>query len=203
MNNPNHRILILGATGMLGSTLYRILSHDIDCVAFGSIREFHQKSYFPRALQDNLLQINSFDRDTDILKLLAQSKPNVIINCVGIIKQEPLSSDYLESLAINALLPHRLAKYSELVGARLIHFSTDCVFLGNKGPYKEDDLADANDLYGRSKLLGEVRNCDSVTLRTSIIGHELTKSRSLVDWFLSQNDNVYGHKCILFWATYR
>ena len=112
-------------------------------------------------------------------------------------KQEPLSSDYLESLAINALLPHRLAKYSELVGARLIHFSTDCVFLGNKGPYKEDDLADANDLYGRSKLLGEVRNCDSVTLRTSIIGHELTKSRSLVDWFGS-DDNVYGYANAFF-----
>ena len=128
----------------------------------------------------------------------AVTKPDVVINCIGIIKQLPNANNHLESLAINSTLPHRLAKYCDAIGAKLVHFSTDCVFSGKQGFYKEEDFPDAYDLYGRTKFLGEVAYENSVTLRTSIIGHELDRSKSLVDWFLSQSGEVKGFSKAVF-----
>ncbi|BCG83467.1 NAD(P)-dependent oxidoreductase (plasmid) [Mesorhizobium sp. 113-3-3] len=130
--------------------------------------------------------------------MFAEARPDVVVNCVGIIKQLDASRNHLTSLSINASLPHRLAQLSRVAGARLIHVSTDCVFSGSKGNYLESDFADANDLYGRTKFLGEVDYPNAVTLRTSIIGHELESSKSLVDWFLSQQGEVRGYKNAVF-----
>ncbi len=118
---------------------------------------------------------------------LREWRPDVVVNCIGVIKQRDSAASPIPSITINAVLPHRLAEMTAEWGGRLIHFSTDCVFSGRRGMYSEDDLSDAGDLYGRSKFLGEVAAPNAVTLRTSIIGRELSEHRSLLDWFLLQN----------------
>lgn len=198
MHNSRTRVLVLGASGMLGSTLFRAFSRDPEFHTFGSIREANAKRYFVPALHDSLIPNVHLDGESGLLTAFAVAKPDVVINCIGIIKQLPNANDHLESLAINATLPHRLAKYCDATGARLVHFSTDCVFSGKQGNYREEDFPDAYDLYGRTKLLGEVAYENSVTLRTSIIGHELDRSKSLVDWFLSQSGEVKGFTKAVF-----
>jgi dTDP-4-dehydrorhamnose reductase len=121
-----------------------------------------------------------------LVAVMRQARPEAVVNCVGVIKQLKEAHSPLVSLTINSLLPHRLAELSAAVGARLVHVSTDCVFSGRKGNYKEADISDAEDLYGRSKFLGEVHDAHCVTLRTSIIGRELESKSGLIEWFLSQ-----------------
>lgn len=198
MDNSKIRILVLGASGMLGSTLFRSFSRDSKFETFGSIREASTKRYFVPELHNALIPNVHLHGESGLLTAFAVAKPDVVINCVGIIKQLPNANDHLDSLAINATLPHRLIKYCDAVGARLVHFSTDCVFSGKQGQYKEEDFPDAYDLYGRTKFLGEVAYENSVTLRTSIIGHELNRSKSLVDWFLSQSTAVKGFTRAVF-----
>ena len=122
-----------------------------------------------------------------LMSVFRQSNPEVVINCVGVIKQLKEAENPLVSLRINALLPHMLAELCGIAGARLIHISTDCVFSGRSGGYKETDPPDAEDMYGRTKFLGEVHNPRCVTLRTSLIGRELETRNGLIEWFLSQN----------------
>lgn len=198
MHNSGKRILVLGATGMLGSTLFRAFSRDPDLLTYGSVREASAKRHFAPELHDALIPNVHLDGESGLLTAFALAKPDVVVNCIGIIKQLPNANDHLESLAINATLPHRLAKYCDATGARLVHFSTDCVFSGKQGNYREEDFPDAYDLYGRTKFLGEVSYENSVTLRTSIIGHELDRSKSLVDWFLSQSGEVKGFTKAVF-----
>jgi dTDP-4-dehydrorhamnose reductase len=130
--------------------------------------------------------------------LFAVVHPDVVINCIGLVKQLAEADDPLIAIPINSLLPHRLARLCELAGARLVHMSTDCVFSGEKGMYTEADAADAKDLYGRSKYLGEVDYPHAITLRTSIIGHELDGARSLIGWFLAQEGSVKGYRRAIF-----
>lgn len=192
------RVLIFGASGMLGSTIFRDFSADENFETFGTLRSAAGAKLFAHDFRDALIPNVDVEVESGILAAFAQARPDVVINCVGIIKQLRNSSDHLESLAINSSLPHRLAKYSSLVGARLVHFSTDCVFSGRQGQYSEGDFPDANDLYGRTKYLGEVDYENAITLRTSIIGHELTSSKSLVDWFLNQTGEVKGFRKAVF-----
>ena len=198
MFNTKKRLLVLGASGMLGSTLFRAFRRDPELETFGTIREESAKRHFLPELHDALISNVHLDGESGLLTAFAVAKPDLVINCIGIIKQLPNANDHLESLAINATLPHRLAKYCYATGARLVHFSTDCVFSGKQGLYKEEDFPCANDLYGRSKFLGEVAYENSLTLRTSIIGHELNRSKSLVDWFLSQSGEVKGYNRAVF-----
>jgi len=126
-------------------------------------------------------------------RVVRDFRPQAVVNAIGIVKQRAEAHDAILSLEINALLPHRLSLLCGEIGARLIHLSTDCVFSGSKGMYAEDDPEDARDLYGRSKLLGEVRNdAHALTLRTSIIGLELARKQSLIEWFLSQSGEIKG-----------
>lgn len=192
------RLLVLGATGMLGSTLFRTLSADPRYETFGTIRERNGVGHFHSALHPMLIPQVTVEGEAGLIAAFTRARPDVVINCVGIIKQLKQASEHLESLAINASLPHRLAKYCDMIGARLVHFSTDCVFSGKTGQYREDDTPDANDLYGRSKFLGEVHYGNAITLRTSIIGHETSSAHSLVDWFLSQTDEVKGYAKAVF-----
>lgn len=198
MHNAKTRVLVLGASGMLGSSMFRALSRDPTLETFGSIREANARQHFVPELHDALIPNVNLNGESGLLSAFAVTKPDVVINCIGIIKQLPNANDHLESLAINSTLPHRLAKYCNATGAKLIHFSTDCVFSGKQGLYKEEDFPDSHDLYGRTKFLGEVAYENSVTLRTSLIGHELNRSKSLIDWFLSQSGEVKGFTKAIF-----
>lgn len=167
-------------------------------VTFGTLRDGRKARHFSLALQKALISGVHMDSETSLLSAFSTARPDVVINCVGIIKQLPNANDHLDALATNAVLPHRLAKYCSALGARFIHFSTDCIFSGKAGNYVEDDTPDAQDLYGRTKFLGEVGYGNAVTLRTSIIGHELGSTRSLVDWFLSQTTDIKGYRKAIF-----
>jgi dTDP-4-dehydrorhamnose reductase len=197
-NQQRLRVLIFGASGMLGSTLYRVLSADPSLCVFGTVRDNQAAQRLSPDSRETIISHIHLEGEKGILTAFAHSKPDIVVNCIGIIKQLPTANDHLESLAINSSLPHRLAKYCSLVGSRLVHFSTDCVFSGKKGQYREADFPDANDIYGRTKLLGEVDYSHAITLRTSIIGHELATANSLVDWFLGQSCSVKGFNRAVF-----
>lgn len=189
---PN-KILILGATGMLGHTLLTSLAEHKNLDVHATARSLEGLSrWFAPGLLSKIHGGVDADNFDSILRVLGEVKPDLVINCIGIIKQLPIANDPVVSISINALFPHRLAQACKAVNARLIHISTDCVFKGDKGNYTEDDPSDADDLYGRSKFLGEVTYPHCVTLRTSIIGHELKGGHGLVDWFLAQEGPVKG-----------
>ncbi len=191
------KILVLGASGMLGNAMLRVMSAQEAWSVFGTVRgadpALHAAA--PRAV---LIPGVHADQPDSLLAAFAQARPNVVINCVGLVKQLSNAEDPLVAVPINTLLPHRLARMCEVAGARLVHVSTDCVFSGKEGNYTEFDLADAQDVYGRSKLLGEVDYPHAVTLRTSIIGHELRSAHGLIDWFLSQQVQVKGYTEAVF-----
>jgi len=192
------KILVLGATGMLGHKLMQVLSRSYD--VFGTVRG-KSASYKPHPVLGGLsLYGDTHAEDLDsIVKVLAQVRPDVVVNCIGVIKQHPLSSDTLHSITINSLFPHRLQRLCKTSGARMIHISTDCVFSGRKGYYIESDTPDAEDLYGRTKLLGEVSEPGSLTIRTSIIGRELQSKYGLVEWFLgNRGGRVQGYANAIF-----
>jgi dTDP-4-dehydrorhamnose reductase len=146
--------------------------------------------------------IDNFDASSwaDVVACLKDLRPDVTVNCVGVIKQRADSKSAIPSIAINALLPHRIAEMVRDWGGRLIHISSDCVFSGARGNYTEDDPSDAVDLYGRSKFLGEITTGDVLTLRTSIIGRELHHHESLLDWFLGQEGNTVGGYTRAWWS---
>lgn len=148
--------------------------------------------WFPLELLKKVINGVDADNFSSVEKAIKEVQPEVVINCIGIIKQLPSAKDPIPAITINSLLPHKLAKVSQEVGARLIHISTDCVFDGVKGNYTEHDESNATDLYGRTKFLGEVDHPNAITLRTSIIGHELKGDYGLVGWFLSQENQVKG-----------
>ena len=185
------RILIFGGDGMLGHQLLMQLQsgHDVkvtlrqNLMAYAPFKIFNSNNVYDG------IDIRSMER---LIEVMADFRPEAVINAVGIVKQRPSAKESIPSLEINALLPHRLAVLCKAVGARLIHLSTDCVFSGKKGNYLESDPCDAEDLYGKSKYLGEVQETNCLTLRTSIIGRELTRHTSLLDWFLAQNGQVRG-----------
>jgi len=171
--NEKKRILILGGTGMLGHTLLRYLSAVPDYDVYATARspvglEKHFAAELLERFCTDSVDVNYFE---SVIGALAVVQPDVVINCIGIIKQLPAASDPLTAITVNALLPHRISLLSRAAGARLIHISTDCVFDGRKGMYTEKDLSNAEDLYGRTKFLGEVGDPHCVTLRTSIIAH--------------------------------
>lgn len=152
----------------------------------------------PLELQHRIVDNVDVEIPNALTYLFDQVRPDVAINCVGIIKQSKMAADPLTMLSLNALLPHRIAKLCNLTGTRLVHISTDCVFSGMKGLYAEEDLPDASDLYGRSKCLGEIDSPNSITLRTSIIGRELVGGQSLVEWLLAQENAVKGFTRAIF-----
>jgi len=187
------KVLVLGANGMLGNAMVRVLSEKTDWEVFGTVRSAGAARFFsPKIAERLLIGVDVENHDT-LTKIFAQVRPNVVVNCVGLVKQLAEADDPLLAIPINSLLPHRLAGLCDLVDARLMHMSTDCVFSGKKGDYQESDSSDAEDLYGKSKFLGEVDNPHAITLRTSIIGHELHGARSLIDWFLSQERQCKGY----------
>jgi len=193
------KLLILGSTGMLGHSLvfyFNKKRYDVTATARkldNSIKDVYSKSTDVKIIEEvDAEQFNS------VYKAIEYVKPDVVINCIGVIKQLKAAKDPITAITINSLFPHQLANACAMHNARLIHISTDCVFNGRKGNYTEDDPSNAEDLYGRTKYLGEVDYKHAITLRTSIIGHEINSKVSLIDWFLSQEKTVYGYSKALY-----
>lgn len=192
------KILILGASGMIGSAMYRVFSEISDWQVFGTSRSSHIKQFFNCQITDNLIS-NIDVGNLNLLKNVCESiKPDVVINCIGLTKHQQETDNKFLAISINALFPHQLSRLCMSIKARLIHISTDCVFSGLKGSYFESDESDAFDIYGKVKYLGEVLDSNSLTLRTSTIGHELETKHGLLEWFLSQKDQCTGFRKAFF-----
>lgn len=192
------KVLVIGASGMIGSTIIRVLSEKEDWDVFGTVRSGEVKQFFAPKIAGRLVTGIDVENHDTLVRVFAQLRPDVVINCAGLTKHLPGAEDHLVAIPINTLMPHRLAALCDLVGARLIHISTDCVFSGTKGNYAEDAPADATDVYGKSKFLGEVNYPHAITLRTSTIGHELQSAHGLLDWFLSQQGQCKGYARAIF-----
>ena len=192
------KVLIFGGSGMLGHRLWIELSkkHDTYVTIRRNKNIFPNLDVFPREKIRTNVEANYFDQ---ITRAVASIQPDLVINCIGLIKQMGhFARDPLLAISINSLLPHRLSMICRVANIRLIHISTDCVFSGKKGMYKENDDSDAVDLYGRTKFLGEVHYPHCVTLRTSIIGRELKSKLGLIEWFLAQKGQINGYKNAIY-----
>jgi dTDP-4-dehydrorhamnose reductase len=182
---------------MLGHKMFQVLSKDHD--TFATVRS-HNGSWRKYPVYEDvdpvrvLADIDAHDISS-VAYAISSVKPDVVVNCIGVIKQVEKHREPLTSIATNALFPHRLAELCP----RLIHISTDCVFSGNKGNYTEDDPPDATDLYGRTKILGEVIRPNTLTIRTSIIGRDFSKRTALLEWFLGNDGGkVKGYTNAIF-----
>lgn len=192
------KVLVLGASGMIGSAMFRVLSDRADWQVWGTLRSDATKRFFSESLGRRLMSAVDVEKQDVLPRLLAHVRPDAVVNCIGLTKHHREADDPLLAIPLNALLPHRLADLCAAAGARLVHVSTDCVFAGTKGSYVEGDAADARDLYGKSKHLGEVDYPHAVTLRTSTIGHELQSAYGLLEWFLSQQGSCKGYGRAVF-----
>ncbi|MDX6559883.1 MAG: dTDP-4-dehydrorhamnose reductase [Blastocatellia bacterium] len=192
------KILILGGSGMLGHKLGQTLAERFETyLTFRGSPALNQKfALYDPARALGHVSVQDFD---SVVSSVLTVRPDVVVNCIGIVKQDAAAKDSIQSISVNALFPHQLARLCHRSSARLVHISTDCVFSGNRGNYEEQDEADARDLYGRTKLLGEVDCPSCLTIRTSMIGRELKGSHGLVEWLLSkQGERVCGFKRAIF-----
>ena len=183
---------------MLGSMLLGVMSEQMDYEVLGTVRAEKMKRFFHSSISNNLIVNTDVNNHDNLVNMLHQIRPDVIVNCIGLTKHKAGAEDPLSAIPINTLLPHRLAKICSSLGSRLVHISTDCVFSGEKGSYTESDFSDARDVYGKSKALGEIDSPNAITLRTSIIGHELNSAYGLLEWFLSQDVKCRGFRCAIF-----
>lgn len=187
------RILILGGDGMLGHRLLEHLSpnHDVRVTLRRGPSDYERYELFDEGNAYYGVEVLDQDKLTEVV---ADFRPEAVVNAVGIVKQRGAAKEAIPSLEVNSLLPHRLALLCRAANSRLVHVSTDCVFSGKTGGYTEEDVPDAEDLYGRTKLLGEVAEPGAVTLRTSIIGLELSRKTGLIEWFLAQKGEIRGFR---------
>jgi dTDP-4-dehydrorhamnose reductase len=176
------RVVVLGGSGMLGHRMFLHLREFTPEVVCTVRQRPAGVALFDRA--DVVTGVDLMDLPR-LEERLERWQPELVINCAGVVKQREAAHDAIACLTINSLLPHRVARALAAWGGRLIHFSTDCVFSGRKGAYRESDPADADDLYGRSKLLGEVSTPNALTLRTSMIGRELRGAQGMLEWLIS------------------
>ena len=192
------RVLILGGSGMLGHKLWQTLRGRFD--VYVTFRRA-PAAYAHFGIFDDARAIGGVSAEdlSAVARAFDAARPEAVVNCVGVVKQGASAKDPLASISVNALFPHRLAQLSLAHGARLVHLSTDCVFSGREGNYNESSRPDAEDLYGRTKLLGEVGDENCLTLRTSMIGRELAGAHGLLEWFLSQEGRrVRGFRRAVF-----
>jgi dTDP-4-dehydrorhamnose reductase len=192
------RILILGGDGMLGHQLLRHFSaqHETRVTLHRALDQYAGIGLFNSANALDHVDVRDFD---SVRQAITGFRPDAVINATGIVKQRAEAAHAIPSIEINALFPHRTAALCAETGARFVHMSTDCVFSGRRGGYTEDDTPDAEDIYGRSKLLGEVAEPPCITLRTSIIGRELSRKTGLLEWFLAQRGGtIKGYRRAIF-----
>ena len=192
------KVLVLGASGMIGSAMFRVLSQNNEWDVWATLRADASKRFFEETLADKLLAGVDVEKHDALVRVFAHLRPDVVVNCIGLTKHHKTADDPILAIPVNTLLPHRLAELCAIGRSRLVHISTDCVFSGARGSYTEDDPADANDVYGKAKFLGEVNYSHAITLRTSTIGHELHSAYGLLEWFLSQQGSCKGFSRAIF-----
>ncbi|QQR81384.1 MAG: SDR family oxidoreductase [Deltaproteobacteria bacterium] len=180
------KVLVLGATGMLGHDIMHIFMEKKGWQVYGTVRTPSSRDFFPDKFADFLVGNYDVENRNDLESLFLRIKPEVVVNCISLSKKILATNDPLKIIPIYAMLPHQLSALCREFNARFIHMSSDGIFSGAKGNYIETDFADSQDIYGRSKYLGEVHSRHAITLRTSIIGHELRGKEGLIEWFLSQ-----------------
>jgi dTDP-4-dehydrorhamnose reductase len=186
-------VLVLGASGMLGHVLTRISASRFE--TWGTVRLSAEAAANSSALHpDRILGGVAVEDFESVVAAVERARPSTIVNCIGIVKQRREAGDPVSSIEVNALFPHRLALLCRSRGVRLVQISTDCVFSGLRGSYTEDDTPDPNDLYGRTKLLGEPSGEGCLTIRTSMIGWELARFDGLLEWFVAQQSSVRGYR---------
>ena len=194
------KLLILGASGLLGNTILKYFFEKSDYQTFGTIRNTFKVKYFDKKYHKKLLILKDILDFVDLKNIINNIKPNVLINCIGL-NNKIKKDDFLtieKYILINSLFPHKLQSICSDFDIRLIHLSSDCVFSGKKGNYTEKDFPDPIDIYGKSKLMGELDYDKSLTIRKSVIGHELFSKEGLLEWFLNKNDKVEGYKKAIF-----
>ncbi len=191
------KILILGGDGMLGHQLLASWAgrHDVT-VTLRQPREAYRR--FEALASARAIDGVDAREPARLASVIRAVAPEAVVNCIGIVKQRAEAREAIPSIEINALLPHRLLEACRAQGARLVHLGTDCVFSGRTGGYRESDIPDPVDLYGRSKLLGEVEAPPGLTLRTSIVGLELGRHTGLVEWFLAQRGIIRGFRRAIY-----
>jgi dTDP-4-dehydrorhamnose reductase len=163
---------------------------------FGTFRTESTARLLPRGINSRLLKVTNLCDNKELQALLESVRPKTVINCIACNQSAP--QDPMELISVYSVFPRRLAFFCRNLGVRLIHISTDGVFTGNRGGYSENDLPDASDLYGVSKLLGETVESHVTVLRTSVVGHELQTKSGLLEWFLSQEDECRGYTRVIF-----
>jgi dTDP-4-dehydrorhamnose reductase len=189
-------VLILGASGLLGNAMFRVLSEASSTAVYGAIRDARTRDFFTPALAARLVVVDDLLDRSRLRELFDRVQPGVVINCVA--PGRPAPADPLRSIEIYGLLPQLLSHLCKASGARLVQISSDGVFSGRRGGYVETDLPDAADLYGTAKVLGEVHESHAITLRTSIIGPELQGEAGLLEWFLRQKDQCRCYSRAIF-----
>ena len=190
------RLLITGADGMIGHGLWRYFSQSPDHEVVAAVRSAAQLCAFGARRVE---QTGDLDDEAAAAKLIDRVRPDWVINCAGLTKHADNGEDAVKVIRANCLLPNLLANATEQSGARMLHVSTDCTFLGTRGHYAESEAPDANDLYGRSKVLGEITDRAHVlTVRTSTIGFEVASKRGLLEWFLDQRGSCRGFSRAIF-----
>lgn len=194
------KLLILGASGLLGNTLIKYFFRKSNYQTFGTIRDNLQVNFFDKKYHKNFRILNDILNFAELENIIDNFRPNVVINCIGLNNKINKNDFYTieKYILINSLLPHKLQSICSRLGIRLIQLSSDCVFSGIKGNYSEKDLPDPLDIYGKSKLMGELESDNCLTIRKSVIGHELIKKEGLLDWFLSRNEKVEGYQKAIF-----
>ena len=192
------RVLIFGLNGMLGHKLAQRWASRFE--VHGTLRGDVSENLGASDIRADRVYGRVDVRDEERVRyVVREAAPDVIVNAAGIVKQAPQLTNLAETLEVNSIFPHRLAAMAVDVGARLISFSTDCVFTGVRGLYAETDAPDALDLYGLSKRFGEVTDANCLTIRTSILGPEIGTSQGLLEWFLSnEGGTVKGYRRAVF-----
>ena len=192
------RILVFGATGMLGHTLIKYLQTQKNINVEYTVRDTTKLKICKKIFGKETKYIVNACNPKTALYAIDKFKPDFCINCIGFLKQKDESKYFLEYIHINSLFPHYLAQYCLENKSRLIHISTDGVYSGIRGNYTEDDIPDPVDFYCKSKLLGELDNQNGITIRTSIIGPEINTAKGLLEWFRNCKNEIYGYSNVWF-----
>jgi dTDP-4-dehydrorhamnose reductase len=194
--NSEFKVLVLGASGMIGSEIMKTLHNSNDFNTIGTIRCSSLKKIHLKNMQ--IIDGIDVQHESSWVKCLLEQRPQAVINCIGVTKHVDQIKDNGLTININSIFPHKLNLLCKKISARLIHISSDCVFAGKSGNYSEEDIPDSRELYGLSKKLGEICLSDNLTIRTSTIGHEVLTKNGLLEWFLSQEGTCEGYKNAIF-----
>lgn len=192
------KVIILGSTGMIGSAVLFTLSKNKNLNVCGCTSRKHLPEKFKKNIDVAFLKGFNLENYSSLETNIKNNKPNIVINCAGVVKQSSQASDYLKMINLNSLIPHQLNALSQKYKFKIIQVSTDCVFSGKEGNYKETDIPDPIDIYGKSKSLGELINNNHLTLRCSLVGFEVFAKNGLLEWFLDQKDECKGFKNAIF-----